>query len=285
MNIILTTLSFGENYTKDYTLRMIEDVISMSDIHFYITTDCRNIIEEKYPNNNRLHIKDISRDDVKFRLPIGKQKAGDDFNFNMRYLCLEHVKDIEDSVIIFTDCDNSFDWWDKEVIELFMNEKINEGYDYFGPRTSLKIKSVINEYNNTCKMNPKEPGVIIDGCTMLWHKFWNYDMVNEDNKIVDGLNHKWAEASVPSEYLLIFYNNNGKLNKMVEQWKWFHDYLNNKNYTYGTWAEGFEIGISCMNAGFNDYDIGYGHSIWSKVFEPNGYKTGKRGGVVHPTEK
>ena len=80
-------------------------------------------------------------------------------------------------------------------------------------------------------------------------------------------------------------NNNGKLNKMVEQWKWFHDYLNNKNYTYGTWVEGFEIGISCMNAGFNDYDIGYGHSIWSKVFEPNGYKTGKRGGVVHPTEK
>ena len=76
-----------------------------------------------------------------------------------------------------------------------------------------------------------------------------------------------------------------QLNKMVEQWKWFHDYLNNKDYTYGTWAEGFEIGISCQIAGFNDYDIGYGHPIWSKVFEPNGYKTGKRAGVVHPTER
>ena len=55
MRIILTTLSFGENYTKEYTLRMIEDVLSMSDIEMYITTDNREIIEEKFPKNKRLH--------------------------------------------------------------------------------------------------------------------------------------------------------------------------------------------------------------------------------------
>ena len=36
MRIIITTLSFGENYTKDYTLRMIEDVLSLTDVEMYI---------------------------------------------------------------------------------------------------------------------------------------------------------------------------------------------------------------------------------------------------------
>ena len=56
MKTVLTTLSFGENYTRDYTLKMIEDVLNITPIDFYITTDCRYLIDEKYGNNDRIGI-------------------------------------------------------------------------------------------------------------------------------------------------------------------------------------------------------------------------------------
>jgi hypothetical protein len=111
-------------------------------------------------------------------------------------------------------------------------------------------------------------------------------MLDFDNKTIKQYpNHPWGGAGLPAEYLLLFYNTNNKLRKMVEQWKFFHDYLVNRDYSYGTWAEGFEIGISAYLAGFNSYDISFTHPIWNKIFTPNGYKTGPRGGIVHGTEQ
>ena len=287
MKILITTLSIGENYTRDYTLRMIEDVISLTDIDIYITTDCKNLITDKFGDTERVKINEINRDDIQVSLPIGPNKAARDFNFNLRHLCLDHVKDIDDCVVIFTDCDNSLDWWDKELIEQFINDKFKEGYDYFAPRADYRFRNAIDKYNTSCRKNPYNNDVLdYDSCTILWEKFFNYDMVDLDkNQIVEGVNHKWAEASIPTEYLIIFYNNNGKLSKMVNQWKWFHDYLCNRDYVHGTWAEGFEIGISCLVADFKPFDISYYHPVWGKMFTPNGYKTGPRGGQVHATEK
>lgn len=286
MKIVLTTLSFGENYTKEYTLRMIEDVLSMSDIEMYITTDKREIIEDKFPNNERLHFNEIKREDLKVSLFIGPNKGASDFNFNMRVLCLEHVKDINDALIMFTDCDNSFDWWDKEQVTNFIESKKSEGYDYFAPRTNLRLKNLISLYNNLCAKNPHNDTLDYGNCGLAWHKFFNYDLVDTSiNQVPNEIIDKWGEASFPSEYLVLFYNNNGKLSKMVEQWKWFYEYLNNKEYTFGTWAEGFEIGVSALTAGFKDFDISYSHPLWTKIFTPNGYKQGPRAGKTFATEK
>jgi hypothetical protein len=286
MKIIITTLSIGENYTKDYTLRMIDDVLSLTDIDIYITTDCRYLIDDKFGESDRIKINEVDRKNLMVSLPIGPNKAARDFNFNLRHLCLDHVKNIDDCVVIFTDCDNSLDWWDKDSIIDFISKKFEAGYDYFAPRTDYKFKYAIDRYNSVCKKTPNEDVLDYDTCTILWEKFFNYDLVDiEKKEIVEGLNHKWSEASVPTEYLIIFYNNNGKLKKMVEQWKWFHDYLCNRDYVYGTWAEGFEIGVSCLVGGFNPFDISYHHPIWGKMFTPNGYKTGPRAGQVHATEK
>ena len=137
MTILITTLSLGENYTRDYTLRMIEDVLNMSDVDFYVTTDCRHLIDDKFGINDRIKINEITRENLLVSLPIGPNKGSRDFNFNMRCLCLEHVKDIDDAVVIFTDCDNSFDWWDKDEVTNFIKTKFDEGYDYFAPRTGL----------------------------------------------------------------------------------------------------------------------------------------------------
>ena len=45
MNFVITTLSIGENYTRDYTCRLIEDVLNLSDIDIYVTTDFESIIK------------------------------------------------------------------------------------------------------------------------------------------------------------------------------------------------------------------------------------------------
>jgi hypothetical protein len=285
MRIIITTLSLGENYTKDYTLRMIEDVLNMSNAEFHITTDCKHIITEKY-NNDRIKIREINREDVVVRLPIGPNKHANDFNFNMRYLCLEHVQDIEDAMIIFTDCDNSFDWWDESEVLKFADDMYSRGLDFFGPRTGYKLEIALNAFQNNCAPNIGKMEFNYHDCTIFWHKFYNYDMVDVENKTIKNFNsHEWGGAGMPAEYLLIFINKEDKLKKMVSQWKYFHDYLVNKDYTHGTWAEGFEIGVSAYVAGFKDYDISFTHPLWNKIFTPNGYKTGPRGGIVHGTEK
>jgi hypothetical protein len=268
MKIALTTLSFGQNYTKDYTCRMIEDVLKLSNIDFYITTDCEEIITEKFGVNDRIKIHNIKRDEVKIRIPIGENKLSNDFNFNMRYLSLIPVMDLEDTIVIFTDCDNSFDWWDENMVLDFTKEKLSEGYDFFGPRTGYRWGDFLKDYN---EKNKKDHGI-------FWHKIYNYDLDKTPKP-------EWSDASLPAEYLLIFVNKDKKLRKMVEQWKWFHDYLVNKEFSYGTWAEGFEIGVSALVAGFKPFDIAWHHFIWGKVFTANGYKTGPRSLVQHATER
>lgn len=271
MKTVVTTLSLGVNYTKDYTLRMAEDILKLSDMDFYITTDCPEVIYEVYPDNPRLHINVFDRKQYRVRLFVGPNEYTSDFNFNIRYLCLEPVMDLEDTVVIFTDCDNSFDWYDKNEIDNYINHNyVEQGFDFFGPRTDYRWGGFLNDYHTH---NNKTHG-------LFWHKIYNYDLT-ESLGYVD----EWNDAPLPAEYLLIFVNDKTKkLKKMFEQWKWFHDYLAKRDYTEGTWAEGFEIGVSAHVAGFKALDIGWNHGLWSRMFEANGYKTGKRAGAFHGTD-
>lgn len=279
MRKILTTLSVGETYTKYYTLKLIEDTLNITPLDIYIVTDFRNIIEEKYGDNPRIFISDITRDEFKLRIPIGPNKGADDFNFNLRYRALEFVQDLEDTLIIFSDCDNSVDWWDDEKINTFLTENINQGYDFFGPRTDLKLSKMFDQFKSNSEgfdpiTSPHDMGKL----TLFWHKFYNYDCSNELPK-------EWANAPLPAEYMLLFYNTGGKLRKMVEQWKYFFNYLQDRDYSWGTWAEGFEIGISAELAGFNSKDIGFCHPIWNTFMTPSGYKNGHKGNIAYATER
>jgi hypothetical protein len=269
MKFALTTLSFGKNYTKDYALRLIEDVLNISNLEIFITTDCKDMIMEKFGINDRIKIQEISREEVTIRIPIGPSKSSDDFNFNMKYISLLPVVDLEDYVVIFTDCDNSFDWWDEEVITNHINDVLSIDCDFMASRTDWTWEGFMADFK---EKNNSEHGI-------FWHKIPNYDL---DEK----LNIEWAKAPLPAEHVLIFINREKKLKKFCEQWKWFHDYLVNKDYSHGTWAEGFEIGVSSLVAGFKPHDIGWNHVIWNKIFTFNGYKTGpKSKGIHHPTER
>ena len=83
------------------------------------------------------------------------------------YLCLDLVKNLDDTAVIFTDCDNSLDWWDEETIQNWLTQMKNSGYDFFGPRTNLKLKNFIEGYNRVKDVNPR------DG--VFWHKLFNFD--------------------------------------------------------------------------------------------------------------
>lgn len=262
MKIQFTTLSLGIPYTTDYCLRLIDDILIKTSHSIYITTDCKDIITNQYPNEERIKIKEINRDNLVVRLNTDYGTGfATDFNFNMRYMTLEQVKDIDDSVTIFTDCDNSLDWWNEEQMQSWLSTQINLGYDFFAPRNDLKLKNYLEDYK---KQDKKNYGI-------FWHKLFNFDMFDIKKP-------EWDDSPLPAEYLLIFYNNNGKLSKFYEYWKYLHDYLVTKKITYGTWAEGFEIGVSSHMAGFIPYDISFCHPLWKKSITPNGYKIG------HPTE-
>jgi hypothetical protein len=263
MKIIFSTLSLGKAYTTDYSLKLINDVLTKTNHSIAITTDCVDIIKEKYPDQERIILKEINRNDLTLRINTDWGTGyGDDFNFNMRYMCFDQVKELEDYVVIFTDCDNALRWWDEEKIQNWLKENIDLGYEFFAPRNGLTLKHFLDDYKN---QNEKHHGI-------FWHKLYNYNLLENPKP-------EWDDAPLPAEFLLIFYNKNKKLIKFYEQWKWFHDFLVNKGISYGTWAEGFEIGISTLVANMKPLDIGWCHDIWSKAIIANGYKVG------HATEQ
>lgn len=261
--IYFTTLSLGKNYTKDYTLKIVDEVLTKTPHSFALTTDCPDIIYDAYGNNPKILINTISKDNFKIRLKIGSDNSyNTDFNFNMRYVCLEPLLNIQhDFYTIWTDCDNSLEWWDEDIIQNFFSDCLKNNYDFLGPRNSYIFKDFLKDYES---QNQKEYG-------LFWHKILNYD-------ITDELKNKWSEATLPAEYLLVFLNSK-KLYKFYLQFKWFHDYLVSKPFTYGTWAEGFEIGVSALVAEYNPYELGWNHEIMSRAIKANGHKVG------HATER
>ena len=75
--------------------------------------------------------------------------------------------------------------------------------------------------------------------------------------------------------------------KVVDQWKYFFEYLQNRDFCYGTWAEGFEIGISSHIAGFNGMNLD-SHpqwGLWSNWMTASGYRNGHKGDVHYETER
>jgi hypothetical protein len=257
--VYLTTLSFGEYYTSKFTLKLIEDVLTLSDLKIHITTDVGHIVKEKYGNNDRVILNEIDLNTVKVRLWVNQVKVSDDFNFNLKYLTFKDICEDENSVVIFTDCDNSFDWWDREKVMEYLYERYKYGFDFFGCRADWLFSDFLKEYYGQDKREH----------SLFWHKIYGYDLDKTPRP-------DWGGAPLVAEHLLVFINNNGKMKRFYEEWKNLHDYLANKDYTEGTWAEGFEIGVAAIMAGFKPQNLDWSHHIFSKMIGYNGYKTGHK---------
>lgn len=262
--IYFTTLSLGQNYTKDYTCKLLDQVLNKTNHFFAVTTDCPETIWDIYgKSNDRILIDIIDRNDFKIRLPIGSPDGpATDFNFNMRYRCLEQLIKLDhDFNVIWTDCDNSLEWWDEQEVQNFFSALLSQGYDFLAPRNEYKFKDFLLDYNS--RNNPFHG--------IFWHKLFNYDLINNPRP-------EWNDASLPAEYMLVFLDSK-KLYNFYSQFKWFYDYLSALPYTQGTWAEGFEIGVSALVAGYKPYELGWNHYIMARAIKANGHKVG------HPTER
>jgi hypothetical protein len=267
-NIYFTTLSLGQNYTRDYACNLIDDVLTRTNHKFAITTDHPQTIISRFGNNDKILIDTINRDDFKVRLPIGSAGAND-FNFNMRYICLKQLLDLDDSIVIWTDCDNSLEWWDEAEVRSTIQEISSTGASFLGPRTQYTWKNFVDDYLNNRNFDQIEYGI-------FWHKIYNYDL--QDNPY-----NGWDSAPLPAEYLLIFLETGQKMQKFYNQFKFFHDYLAKKDITFGTWAEGFELGVSSLVAGYTPYDIGWHHPVFGRAIIANGHKK-PEGKPKHGTE-
>lgn len=267
-NIYFTTLSLGENYTRDYACNLIADVLEKTNHYFAITTDCPDIIRSRFGNNKKILIDTINRNDFKIRLNVGPNRYSSDFNFNMRYRCLTQLLDLEDSIVIWTDCDNSLEWWDETEVRNFFDVMTSTGKTFLGPRTDYKWGTFLDDYLSRTT-SAIEYGI-------FWHKILNYDLQNDPHN-------GWDAAPLPAEYLLVFMETGDKMKKFYNQFKWFHDYLANKDWTNGTWAEGFELGVSALVAGYAPYDIGWDHPVMARAIKANGHKA-PEGKPKHGTE-
>ena len=228
---------------------------------FAIVTDCKKLIIDIFGENERILIDEVNRNDLKIRIPIdSKESHSSDFNFNLKYLCLRQLLDKEDAYIVWTDCDNSLEWWDEDVIQSYFKETLDNGFNFLGCRMLYTWECFIEEYKTK---NNKEHGI-------FWHKIFNYDL--------DVENKDWYHAPLPAEHIIVFLETGDKLKKYYDQFKWFHDHLVEKGFCYGTWAEGFEMGVAGYIAGYKPCDIGWSHPILSKAIKYNGHAVG------HPTD-
>jgi len=253
MKYVFTTLSIGENHTRDYTLRLLNDVITKTEQDILVVTDVPDLIRNTF-SSNRIKFNVLDRSKIKIRLWVNQPHSSSDFNFNLKYHCFEPLVGTNYDYVIFTDCDNSIEWFNVKEADEYFTTHLNAGYDSFGCRASWKLKGVIDEY--FAQDNPYHG--------LFHHKILNY-------KLTKDLSEEYQKSPLPAEHVLAF-QNSFKLEKFYLNWKDFHDKLCSLDYTYGTWAEGFEIGVSATLAGYNMCDITWHSTLLHKIVQYNTYK-------------
>jgi len=256
MKYVFTTLSIGLNHTRDYTLNLVRDVLEKTNHDILVVTNVPEVITDKY-NSPRIIIHKVDKSELKIRLFINGALNASDFNFNLKYLCFEKLIGSQYDYIIFTDCDNSVEWFDDKEVDEFLNIEYNiGGYDFFAPRGDWLFGGYLQEYYS--QDNPQ--------LGMMWHKILNYKITLEDYE-------KMKDVPMPAEHVLVI-KNNEKFESFYKNWKGYHDALVSAEYTHGTWAEGFEIGASAYFAGYKMGNLGWNHPLISKIVKYNTYKTG-----------
>lgn len=259
-DILFCTLSVGKNYTKDYTCKLTQDILQNTKCRIAITTDFPDIITSTFPDEPRILLDVFNRSNYKLRLPTDKTHYSHDFNFNVRYTALRQCIGQPEKYIFFTDCDNSLSKWNSENVYAGLSWLSEHGYEFMAPRSSLLLSNVINDYLTNVSPTNKTPN-------SFWHKIHAFDLIYSPHP-------EWDNAPVPTEYFFVLANKDNKLNKFYEGWKFMHDWLASLPYTHGTWAEGIEIGIASVMAGYKPYDIGFDHRILDNVIEASGHKVG-----------
>ena len=220
MKYCFTTLSIGEEYEKK-TIQFYSDLAKRtSNCDFFITTT-----NENFPDlGDRFKIKVINPPSLHHEA-VGTTS----FHYNLKVLSLKHILEYEKNnpnsegyeFIIFSDGDwTMFEHISEEKVLNMLNWTKENDYDFVFERPARIGDS---------RADP-------DG-SFFRQKLIDYDMLEYD---------KWDEAHCVNEQFMLF-KNSYKFRFFVQRWEQFLWYsIENKIRNY---AEGFEIGISALEAG------------------------------------
>ena len=226
MKYCFTTLAIGEEYERN-ALKLFKDLKNK-------TTNC-----DFFLATNNVECKDFEDDRIKINIidPIKTVDSRPGFNFNVNLKCLAlkssltHVKNdhtlLPYDFIFYIDGDWSvMESFDESKIKNIFNYMVNESKDFVFERPALVKESRLDPENSFFR-----------------EKIYDYDILEYTG---------WDNAHVCNEQLLLF-KNNYKFKFFVQRWEqflWYTIQNDIRNY-----AEGFEIGISALEAGM-EYNWG-----------------------------
>jgi hypothetical protein len=232
MKVLFTFLSIARN-TDMYlnaSYKLANEILENTPHDVLITTNevefFEGITSERFNVRNN-----VPKDSVL------AYKDNSEFNYNLKYLAFKDLPEGYD-VIFYLDGDIKSLFWDdlsQERLTILM-----EKYDWVATRLDSVL---INEVNQHKKI----------GGALFSHKINSYGVLNWED--TDPL----LNSHLPSEHFLIFKYDKEKLKKFSDKWSELNSILQEQNGGYGSWGDGFEMGISAKYAGYdNKFDLSYG---------------------------
>lgn len=233
MKYCFATLSIGEEY-ENKTIEFYSDLASRTEnCDFFITTTNKD-----FPDlGERFKIKIINP-------PSLHHESGGptSFHYNLKSLALKNVIEFEKKnpeldkyeYVIFSDGDwTMYEHFSEEKVLNMLNWTKENEYDFVFERPARVGDS---------RAHPEG--------SFFMQKLLDYDMLEYD---------KWDEAHCVNEQFMIF-KNSPKFKFFVQRWEqflWYSIENNIRNY-----AEGFEIGISALEAGMKwHFENSFGHFL------------------------
>jgi hypothetical protein len=245
MKVLFTILAIETNndFYLQTVLRLTKEIILNTPHSVLIST------------NNESFFKSIKSDRVFVRDNIEKTSIlkyrNIEFNYNLKYHCFLDLPENYE-VIFYLDGDIKSNFWNEESDNL-LNTLVSN-FDFVATRLECVLKH--------------EVGYLKDlGKCLFEHKIIPYKILewNENDLLMD--------ASLPSEHFLIFKYNKEKIQNFANKWRDFNYQLQELDGGYGSWGDGFEIGISAKYAKYDStYNLSFGDLETKFGFKFNGNK-------------
>lgn len=221
MRYCFVSLSIGQEYLEN-TLKLFQELESKTEhCDFFLTTT-----DAALPKlSDRIKIKIVDIPSIHHDNIITTTS----FHYNLKSLSLKHVVEFEKlnpdkpkyDYIFYIDADwGVYDGFTEEKVFNIINWTIENDYDFVFERPAKIGESRLDPNGSFFK-----------------NKILDYDILDYE---------KWDEGHCPNEQFLLF-KNSPKFKFFVMRWEQFLWYsIQNKIRNY---AEGFEIGVSALEAG------------------------------------
>jgi hypothetical protein len=238
MKILFTLLCINADHAMyvDAAYRLMNEILEKTSHDILISTNSTQLLDS-VKTNNRI----ISRDNISNTNSV--LRYGGEFNYNLKHFAFQDMP-LNYDVIIYLDCDIKLEKWTIESENLI--KKTIDRYEMGATRTNCVLRDEVSYLNS--------------GLNCLFsHKITAYK-IRETYPEHDPI----YLSKLPSEHFLIIKNNPIKVRNFQKAWSELNNYLQSINGEYGSWGDGFEIGIAAHKAEITDI-VEITHWEWSQI--------------------